>query len=233
MTQTSHQILIVEDDRAIREVLHTLLTQEGYGVIEAETAERGEIEARSHKPDLLLLDLGLPDNDGLSVVRHVRAWSSLPIIVLSARTLEEQKIASLDAGADDYVTKPFSAAELLARVRAGLRRNARGSEQSSVLQFGTVRIDLPGRRAYGPQGEIHLTTLEYRLLECLARHTGIVVRQQQLLRQVWGPDRVSDARGLRVCIKNLRDKLEPVPQRPRYILTEIGIGYRLCIEESR
>ncbi len=231
MTQTTHQILVIEDEPAIREVLRTLLTQEGYGVIEAPTAARAGIEARSHKPDLLLLDLGLPDNDGLTVVRQVRAWSPVPIIVLSARTLEDQKIAALDAGADDYVTKPFSAAELLARVRAGLRRNSRGAEQNATLHLGSVQIDLSGRRARGSQGDIHLTALEYRLLECLARHTGMVVRQPQLIREVWGPDRVHDVRGLRVCIKNLRDKVEAEPQRPRYIVTETGIGYRLCTDD--
>jgi len=231
MTQTAHNVLVIEDEPAIREVLRALLSEEGYRVIEAETAARAEIEARSHKPDLLLVDLGLPDGDGLTVVRQVRSWSPVPIIVLSARTLEDQKIAALDAGADDYVTKPFSAAELLARVRAGLRRNARGAEQNPRLHLGDVQVDLSDRRARGSQGDIHLTALEYRLLECLARHAGMVVRQPQLIREVWGPDRVHDARGLRVGIKNLRDKLEPDPQRPRYILTETGIGYRLCTDE--
>ena len=232
MTQATHLILIIEDEPAIRNVLRVLLGKEGYKLVEADTAERAEIEARSHKPDLLLVDLGLPDADGLTVIRRVRAWSPVPIIVLSARTMEDQKIAALDAGADDYIMKPFSAPELLARVRAGLRRNARGTEQTPVLKLGAVQIDLARRQARGPQGDIHLTPLEYKVLECLARQTGMVVRQRQLLREVWGPDRVDDARSLRVNIKYLRDKLEPDPRRPRYLLTETGLGYRLCTDEA-
>jgi two-component system KDP operon response regulator KdpE len=231
MTIAAHQILIIEDEPAIRDVLRVLLSKEGYKLIEAETAARGEIEARGRKPDLLLVDLGLPDADGLSVITRVRAWSPVPIIVLSARTQEEQRVAALDAGADDYICKPFSTPELLARVRAGLRRNARGVEQKPLLHLGAVRIDLTSRRARGPRGDIHLTPLEYRVLECLARQTGMVVRQRQLMREVWGPDRLDDTRTLRVCVKYLRDKLEPDPRRPRYLVTETGLGYRLCTDE--
>jgi two-component system KDP operon response regulator KdpE len=231
VTQATHHILIIEDDPAIRDVLRVLLGKEGYLLIEADTAARAEVKARSHKPDLLLVDLGLPDADGLTVIRSVRAWSPVPIIVLSARTMEEQKIAALEAGADDYVTKPFSAPELVARVRAGLRRNARGAEQTPNLKLGPVQIDLAHRQTRGPQGDIHLTPLEYRVLECLARQAGMVVRQRQLLREVWGPDRQDDARSLRVSIKYLRDKLEPDPRRPRYLITETGLGYRLCTDE--
>jgi len=227
MTEAMHQILVIEDDPAIRGILRVLLEAEGYRFIEADTAMRAEIEARSHKPDLLLVDLGLPDGDGLKVIRKVRAWSPVPVIVLSARTMEEQKIAALDAGADDYVTKPFSTPELLARVRAALRRNVRGASQTSVLHLSNIEVDLEKRETRGPNGEIHMTPLEYRVLECLARHLGSIVIQNQLVREVWGPERLGDTRSLRVCIKNLRSKLEPDSSKPRYIVTEAGVGYRL------
>ena len=227
MTQAMHQILAVEDEPDIRRILRALLEGDQYRFIEAETAERGEIEARSHKPDLLLVDLGLPDGNGIDLIRRIRSWSPVPIIVLSARTMEEQKIAALDAGADDYVTKPFSTPELLARVRAALRRHVRGAEQTPLLRMGAVQIDLARRESRGPQGELHLTPLEYRVLESLARHTGLIVRQAQLIREVWGPERLGDTGSLRVCMKNLRAKVEPDPRRPRYLVTEAGLGYRL------
>jgi two-component system KDP operon response regulator KdpE len=222
-----HQILVIEDDPAIRNVLRVLLQAEQYRVIEADTAARAQIEARSHKPDVLLVDLGLPDGDGLKVIQSVRAWSPVPIVVLSARAMEAQKVAALDAGADDYVIKPFSAPELLARVRAALRRNARTAEQLPVLGLGPIEIDLARREARSPQGEIHLTPLEYRVLECLARHAGMIVTANQLIQEVWGPDRLGDTRNLRVSLKNLRHKLEPDPARPQFIVTETGLGYRL------
>jgi len=227
MTQAMYLILIIEDEPGIRKVLRVLLEAENYRVVEAGTAERGEIEARAHKPDLLLVDLGLPDEDGLTLIRHVRAWSPVPVVVLSARTMESQKIAALDAGADDYVTKPFSAAELLARVRAGLRRTPRGSGAPPLLSLGERRIDLTRRVTSGPGVTVHLTPLEYRVLDCLARQSGMIVTARQLLREVWGPDRVGDTGALRVCIKGLRDKLEPDPRRPQFLVTEAGIGYRL------
>jgi two-component system KDP operon response regulator KdpE len=229
VTHAKHQVLTIEDDSGIRGVIRVLLQAEQYRVIEAETAARGEIEARSHKPDLLLVDLGLPDDDGVSLIRRIREWSPVPIIVLSARTMETQKIAALDAGADDYVTKPFSAPELLARVRAALRRNARGSNQLPVLNLGSITIDLTRRQAHNPDGEVHLTPLEYRVLESLARQAGMIVTQQQLIREVWGPDRLGDTRSLRVCLMNLRHKVEPNPAFPQYLITEVGIGYRLRV----
>jgi two-component system KDP operon response regulator KdpE len=226
VTNAMHQVLVIEDEPGIRQVLRVLLEAEDYRVIEAETAARAQIEARSHKPDLLIVDLGLPDGDGLEVIRRVREWSPVPVIVLSARTLESQKIAALDAGADDYVSKPFSAGELLARVRAGLRRSVRGGGETTTIRIGDVDVDLGRREARRPSGDVHLTPLEFRLLESFVRHAGMIVRQPQLLREVWGPERDADARALRVCMKNLREKLEPDPRRPRYFLTEVGLGYR-------
>jgi two-component system, OmpR family, KDP operon response regulator KdpE len=232
MTQAMHSILVIEDDPAIRNVLRVLLQAEHYRVVEAATAARAVIEARSHRPDLLLVDLGLPDGDGLKVIRDVRAWSVVPIVVLSARTMEAQKIAALDVGADDYVTKPFSAPELLARVRAALRRSARGAEHVPLLQLGSVEVDLVRRQARGRDGEVHLTPLEYRVLESLARHAGMIVTQAQLLREAWGPGRQGDSSSLRVCVRNLRQKIEPNASQPRYIVTEAGLGYRLRTDES-
>jgi two-component system KDP operon response regulator KdpE len=227
-----HQLLIVEDDPDIRRVLRVLLEAHGYRCVAADPAVRGDSEARSHKPDLLLVDLGLPDEDGLNVIRRVRGWSQVPIVVLSARTMEEQKIAALDAGADDYVTKPFSAPELLARLRAALRRDVRGAAPAAQLQFAALQVDLARRTTLGPAGEVHLTPLEYRVLACLARHLGSIVMQRQLIREVWGPQRQDDSRSLRVCIKNLRAKLEPDPRQPRYLVTETGLGYRLRADEN-
>jgi len=232
MTQAMYQILIIEDEPAIRTVLRVLLESCDYRCIEADTALRAEIEARSHKPDLLLIDLGLPDGDGITVIRRVRGWSQVPIVVLSARTMEEQKIAALDAGADDYVTKPFSAPELLARLRAALRRDVRGAAPGAALQFGPLQIDLARRESRSDGSEVHFTPLEYRLLASLARHLGSIVMQRQLIREVWGPERQDDSRSLRVCIKNLRAKLEPDPRQPRYLVTETGLGYRLRADEA-
>jgi len=220
-------VLAVEDDAALRSVLRTLLEANGYRYVEAETGARALIEARSHRPDLVIVDLGLPDRDGTTVIREIRRQSAVPILVLSARTDEAGKILALDAGADDYVTKPFSAAELLARVRAALRRVARGADQLPLLQLGDITIDLGGRTARMPAGELHLTPLEYRILGCLATNAGLVVTQRQLIGQAWGADRIGDARSLRFHVSNLRQKLEPDPSRPRFLLTEAGVGYRL------
>jgi two-component system KDP operon response regulator KdpE len=231
VTEAMHLVLVVEDEQGIRHILRVLLEGKRYRVVEAGTAARAEIEARTHKPDLLIVDLGLPDGSGLDVIRRVRAWSPVPIVVLSARTMEEQKIAALDAGADDYVTKPFSAPELLARIRAALRRNVKTAQQAPKLALGPLEIDLARRAASGPDGEIHLTPLEYRVLECLARQSGAIVTRNQLMHEVWGPAQ-DDTRNLRVCIRNLRQKLEPDPRSPRFLVTETGIGYRLMPDEE-
>ena len=230
MTEAMFRILVVEDDPGLRRLLRTLLEAERYRVVEAESGARALVEARAHKPDAVLVDLGLPDDDGQVVIRQVRAFSSVPIVVLSARTMETEKIRALDGGADDYITKPFSAGELLARLRAALRRSAGSGEQSSRLRLGALVMDLGTRQATGPAGQVHFTPVEFRLLTCLARAQGLVVTQDQILREVWGPDRITDTRGLRSYVKSLRQKLEPDPARPRYLITEPGVGYRLLAE---
>ena len=230
MTETMFRILVVEDDAGLRDVLRTLLEAEGYRVIEADTAARALIEARSHKPDAVLADLGLPDRDGQVVIRSIREFSPVPIIVLSARAMEADKVLALDGGADDYVTKPFSSTELLARVRAALRRSARSAEQRETLRLGRLTLNLGTREAVGPEGNVHFTPIEYRLLACLARGHGLIVTQEQIIREVWGPDRVTDTRGLRSYVKMLREKIEPDPSLPRFLVTEPGVGYRLVGE---
>jgi two-component system KDP operon response regulator KdpE len=230
MTSTAHTVLVVDDEPQLRRVLHTALSAAGFRVVEADTARRALIEAASHKPDLVILDLGLPDADGTSVVQGIRAWSALPILILSARTDEKQKIAALDAGADDYVTKPFAAGELLARVRAALRRTAQGDRPGTVLTFGAVQIDLARRTASGPDGPLRFTPVEFRLLTALARQRGAVATQRRLLVEVWGPDHTDDSHYLRIYMKQLRDKIEPDPTQPRYLLTEVGVGYRMLAE---
>ena len=233
MTEAMFRVLIIEDDAGIRGMLKVLLESQHYRVVEAETAAHGTIEARNHRPDLVVVDLGLPDRDGLSVIRDIRRFSPMPILVLSARTMEMDKIAALDAGADDYVAKPFSTPELLARVRAALRRNARHGDQLPLLRLGEVTVDLTKRSAQGPDGVLHLTPLEFRVMEALARNAGMIVTQAQLIREVSGPDRLGDTRGLRSYIKMLRQKLEPDSRQPRYLITEAGVGYRLQLDEER
>jgi two-component system KDP operon response regulator KdpE len=225
------RILIVEDDPAIREVLRTLLEAQHFRVVTAETGARACIDARAHRPDAVLVDLGLPDRDGQTVIRDIRTHSTVPIIVLSARTAEAEKVAAFDHGADDYVTKPFSAGELLARVRAALRRSVRTAEQSETVVLGETTVDLARREARGASGPVHFTPLEYRILASLARNRGLVVKQDELIREVWGaahaPD---DTRGLRAYVKMIRQKIEPDPRRPQYLVTEVGLGYRLRAE---
>lgn len=233
MTTAVHAVLVIDDEPQLRRLLRTTLSAEGFRVIEADTAQRGLIEAASHKPDLVILDLGLPDAEGHTVVRGIREWSSLPIVVLSARVDEQQKIAALDEGADDYVTKPFAVGELLARVRAALRRAARPTDIDRPLQLGQVTVDLTRRTAQGPAGPIHFTPLEFRLLAALARHDGAVATQRQLLKDVWGPDRIDQPHYLRIYMKQLRDKIESDPTQPQYLATEIGVGYRLLVGEPK
>ncbi|HEY1725776.1 MAG TPA: response regulator [Steroidobacteraceae bacterium] len=232
MTVASRAILIVEDEPQLRRMLRTLLELENFRVVEAENAERGLAAARSHKPDLLIVDLGLPDRDGTELIQEVRAWSRVPIIVLSARTDEANKVGALEAGADDYITKPFGARELRARLQVALRHATSSAAAGSALRIGDWHIDLKARSARAGDGrELHLTPTEYRLLEVLAQHIGLVVTHRALLTQVWGPGSAQQTQYLRVYMKQLRGKLEPDPARPRWLLTDTGVGYRLALRD--
>jgi two-component system KDP operon response regulator KdpE len=220
-------ILIIEDEPAMRHFLRTSFDLGGYKVIESPTGRRGSIDAGTHKPDLAIVDLGLPDLDGIDVIRNIRQWSPMPIVVLSARVYEQSKIEALDAGADDYLTKPFGMGELLARVRAALRHAVRSGSGESTLRFGDAVVDLDMRTASRSGEHIHLTPVEFRLLSTLAKHLGMVVTHRQLLTEVWGPTHERDTHYLRIYMKQLRGKLEIDPVQPRYLRTETGIGYRL------
>jgi two-component system KDP operon response regulator KdpE len=223
-------ILIVEDEPEIRLFVRSALGAEGYRVVETASGERGAIEAGTQKPDLAIVDLGLPDIDGIEVIRSIRKWSSMPIVVLSARAREQAKVEALDAGADDYVTKPFGVSELLARVRVALRHAARSPAGDTVVSLGDVVVDLQRRRVTRSGAEVKLTPTEFRLLACLVHHLGMVVTHRQLLREVWGPSHVEHTHYLRIYMKQLREKLEREPVQPRHFLTETGVGYRLVAE---
>ena len=227
MTEARASILLVEDEPEIRRFLRATLASEGYRVVESPSGRRGSIDAAPHKPYLAIVDLGLPDFDGVEVIRRIREWSAMPIVVLSARVHERSKIEALDAGADDYVTKPFAMGELLARIRAGLRHGLRAPSGGAVLQLEDATVDLEKRKALRGGAEVHLTPIEFRLLAALARHAGMVVTHRQLLTEIWGPTHATDTHYLRIYMKQLRDKLEKDPLRPRHLLTETGVGYRL------
>jgi two-component system KDP operon response regulator KdpE len=221
------KVLVVEDEAEIRRFIRLSLQAESLDVAEADGVARGLIEAGTQRPDLVVLDLGLPDGDGIDFIRGLRAWSEIPIIVLSARTTETDKIAALDAGADDYLVKPFGTGELLARVRAQLRRHPRANaEVPSVLEFGDVRIDLVRRSVERGSAALHLTPIEYRLLTHLASHPNRVLTHRQLLRAVWGPSHSEDTHYVRVYMGHLRAKLEADPSQPQHLITELGVGYR-------
>ncbi len=220
-------VLVVEDDKEIRRFVRASLEAESYRVVEADTVRRGVVEAGTRKPDLAVLDLGLPDEDGVAFIREVRAFSSMPILVLSARIDEADKVAALDAGADDYLTKPFGVAELSARLRAMLRRSARTPDsEEPVITFGDVSVDLPNRLVTRAGAAVHMTPVEFRLLAHLAAHPGKVLTHRQLLREVWGPSHVEHSHYLRIYMAHLRRKLEADPARPRHLVTETGVGYR-------
>ncbi|WP_188093395.1 two-component system response regulator KdpE [Photorhabdus heterorhabditis] len=227
MTITNNStILIIEDEKEIRRFVRLALEGEGCRVFESDTLKRGLIEAGTRKPDLIILDLGLPDGDGINLIRDLRQWSSIPVIVLSARDTETVKVAALDAGADDYLSKPFGISELLARVRVALRRFARTNQEESIVHFSDVTVDLINRRITKNEKELHLTPIEFRLLGELLANSGKVLTQRQLLNQVWGPNYVEHNHYLRIYMGHLRQKLETDPTRPKHLLTETGVGYR-------
>jgi two-component system KDP operon response regulator KdpE len=227
MSESRPAILVVEDEPEIRRFLRSSLAAEGYRVVEAASGERGAIDAGTHKPDMAIVDLGLPDLDGVEVIRRIRAWSSMPIVVLSARVAERSKIDALDAGADDYITKPFGVGELLARVRVALRHVARSASGEEILFLEKTKVDLKKRQVIRNGAAVHLTPIEFKLMVCLAKHLGLVVTHRQLLSEVWGPTHTEHTHYLRVYMKGLREKLEADPARPKHLLTETGVGYRL------
>ena len=232
MSTEGPKILVVEDEQEIRRFLRVSLSHSGYRLIETASVKDAVLQAATQQPDLMLLDLGLPDGDGFDVIREVRQWSSMPIIVLSARGQEHDKVRALDEGADDYLTKPFSVGELQARLRVALRHSAQAATGSGapVFEIGALRIDLASRQVRLEGKEVHLTPTEYRLLATLVKYAGKVVTHRQLLKEVWGPDSVHETQYLRVYMAALRQKIEPESIRPHYLLTEPGVGYRLVAD---
>jgi two-component system KDP operon response regulator KdpE len=227
-----HQVLIVEDDQALQSVLRTFFEANGYRVVAAQIALGGIRDARLYNPDVVIVDLGLPDLDGIEVIKGIRTWSAMPIVVLSARTAESQRLWAFDSGADDYVVKPFRAPELLARVRAVSRRHVRGALPMAILRLGNIFVDLTARAARTVEGqEVRFTPLEYKILTVLARHAESIVTRATLLKEVWGPNR-DDSGSLRVYIGSLRRKLEADPSRPKFLVTELGLGYRLLLDQE-
>jgi two-component system KDP operon response regulator KdpE len=222
-------VLLIEDEPQMRRFLRTALESNDYRLVEAGTAREGLAHAAARNPDVILLDLGLPDRDGLEVARELREWSGTPIIVISARGQEADKVKALDLGADDYLTKPFGVEELLARIRVSLRHAARppGAVPEPIFESGELRVDLPNRRVWRAGKEVHLTPTEYKLLVTLVRHAGKVLTHRLLLKEVWGPNYVNQAHYVRVYLAQLRQKIEADPARPRLLLTEPGVGYRL------
>ena len=226
MDDRTATVIVIEDESQIRRFVRAALEDEGCQVYEAEDAARGLAQAGEHRPDLVIVDLGLPDREGIEVVRDLRSWSSAPVIILSARSQEEDKIEALDAGADDYLTKPFGIGELLARTRALMRRTTRGAPASPSIAFGGVQIDLSLRTVHRDGKPVHLTPIEYRLLGTLLTNPGRVLTHRQLLKDVWGAGYAESNHYLRIYVAHLRRKLEVDPTQPRHILTETGIGYR-------
>jgi two-component system KDP operon response regulator KdpE len=228
VSQSQPLVLVIEDEAQMRTFVRIALEAYGFTTLEASTAEDGIRQAAAHVPDLVLLDLGLPDGDGSEVTRRIREWSTLPILVISARDAETSKVKALDEGADDYITKPFGAAELMARVRVALRKTVPRDAPADVIQIGNeIRVDIRNRVVVVRDEEVHLAPVEYKLLVALVRRAGRVVVYKELIEQVWGPEQVQQVQTLRVYMAQLRRKLERQPARPKYLLTETGIGYRL------
>lgn len=227
MTEPTRSVVVIEDEAQIRRFVRTAMEAEGWRVFEAGGVKQGLVEAGTRRPDLVILDLGLPDGDGIDLIRDLRAWSSVPVIVLSARSDESDKIGALDAGADDYLTKPFGVGELLARVRAAQRRMQSPDGRDRVCRFGEVAVDLVARVVSKAGVEVHLTPLEYRLLTCLITNAGKVLTHRQLLLEVWGPSHVESSHYLRIYMSQLRQKLEDDPTQPKHLLTETAVGFRL------
>lgn len=223
-------VLVIDDEVQIRRLLCLALEANGYRCLEAANGQAGLVEAATRRPDLVLLDLGLPDLDGLTVLKRLREWSRVPVVVLSVREGEDDKVAALDLGADDYVTKPFSTSELLARLRVA-RRHAQPQADTALFRSGGIEVDLSSRQVRRQGQEVKLTATEYALLRLLIRHAGKVLTHQQILREVWGPAYVQQTHYLRVYMAHLREKLETVPAQPELLLTEPGVGYRLAVKE--
>jgi two-component system KDP operon response regulator KdpE len=231
MTTHVPLVLVVEDEPQMRRFLRVSLASAGYEVVESETGADGLAQAAARTPDIVLLDLGLPDQDGLNVTARLREWSKAPIIVISARGREQDKVAALDQGADDYLTKPFGVGELLARIRVALRHSTTAGGRESEFVAGDLKVDFARRQVRVGPDEIHLTPIEYKLLVLLAQNAGRVVTHRQLLREVWGPNSVEHTHYLRVYMGQLRHKLEKNPSRPEYLVTEPGVGYRLRVRD--
>jgi two-component system KDP operon response regulator KdpE len=238
MTEHRPLVLVVEDEPQMRRFIRATLTSHGYRLLEAGTAAEALTLATTHNPELVLLDLGLPDGDGIEITQRIREWSTMPIIVISARGREDDKVTTLDAGADDYLTKPFGVNELLARMRVALRhaQTPTSANSTQVMTFGDLKIDLARREVLVGTNQVHLTPIEYKLLVFLAHHAGKVVTHQQILKEVWGPVYANQAHYVRVHMAELRKKIESNPARPKLLVTEPGVGYRLRdreIEESK
>jgi two-component system KDP operon response regulator KdpE len=228
MNESQPRILVIEDEEPIRKFLRVSLAANGYALVEASTGRAGLLQAASAQPDLIILDLGLPDMDGVDLTRQIREWSKVPIIIVSARGKEQDKVVALDAGADDYLTKPFGVSELLARLRVALRHGVtRQADGDPIFQNGDLKVDLSRREVTLGGNLIHLTPNEYRLLAVLVKHAGRVLTHGQLLKEIWGPGSSQETHYLRVYMNQLRQKLESNPAQPRYLLTESGVGYRL------